>query len=446
MSSVDPRNIRKTAQKYTEYGVKLLSRMIKIPSVSGDEEKMARFLENEFRECGADEVLIDGFGNVMARLGNRGPVIVFDGHLDTVDMGAINLWSGDPFSGEARGGRVYGRGAVDQKGGLASMAVALRILREFSNDLPFTLFFMGTVQEEACEGLCWRYIINEEKIVPDMVILTEPTGGQINVGQRGRMEMIISVPGLSCHASTPELGDNAVYKAIPIISALKKLNDSLPDDHFLGKGSLAVTRFRSETPSLNAVPDSASIYLDRRLSGTETPKLAYEQVLSLPEVVSAGAYVTIPEYEQPSWRGTTYPALKTFPTWMLEIHHPQARNVMRYPEFLLDTNRGNEQLSWGSRFFSSLKAFPAWTLDNRHHLVDYAGRCHSRLFGANPEIGVWKFSTNGVVTKGIYNIPTFGYGPGDEKLAHAPNESVAIDDIIRCAQFYAYFPWIVVGR
>ena len=404
MSAVTPGNIKEIAAKQRNYSARILSQMIKIRSLSGGEEKMARLLEKEFRDHGADEVVIDGLGNVIARLGNKGPVIAFDGHLDTVDMGQRSLWERDPLSGEIVDGRIYGRGAVDQKGGLTAMLASFRILKELGADLPFTLFYMGTVQEEVCEGLSWRYIINEEKIVPDMVILTEPTGCGICRGQRGRMEMEIQIEGFSCHGSTPELGKNAIYKIAPMLTAIERLNKTLPVDPFLGKGSIAVTRVRSEAPSLNAVPDMAAIYVDRRLTGGETPEDAKNELTGLEEISSVmrnHGRLIIPAYEEPSWRGTTYPALKTY---------------------------------------------PAWTLDERHHLIEYAGRCHNRLFDTNPEIGKWNFSTNGVVTKGIYDIPTFGYGPGDERMAHAPNESVAIDDIIRCAEFYAYFPWIVVGR
>lgn len=404
MSAVTPSNIKEIAAKQSEYSARLLSRMIKIRSLSGGEEKMARLLEKEFRMHGADEVVIDGLGNVIARLGNRGPVIAFDGHLDTVDIGQKSLWKGDPLSGEIADGRIYGRGAVDQKGGLTAMLASFRILKELGADLPFTLFYVGTVQEEVCEGLCWRYIINEEKIVPDMVILTEPTGCGICRGQRGRMEMELLIEGFSSHGSMPELGKNAIYKIAPMLTAIEKLNATLPVDPFLGKGSIAVTRVRSEAPSLNAVPDMAAIYVDRRLTGGETPEDAKNELTGLEEISSVmrnHGRLIVPAYEEPSWRGTTYPALKTF---------------------------------------------PAWTLKESHHLIEYAGRCHSRLFDTNPEIGKWNFSTNGVVTKGIYDIPTFGCGPGDERMAHAPNESVAVDDIIRCAEFYAYFPWIVVGR
>lgn len=401
MSIANPKKIRHMAESYRDYSSKVLSNLVKIPSLSGDEEKIIRFLEKEFYRCGADEVQIDGFGNVLARIGSKGPVIAFDGHVDTVDVGQTNLWDFEPFSGKIKNGKVFGRGAVDQKAGLAAMLTALKIIHDLSTDLPFTLFFVGSIQEEVCDGLCWQYIIKESRIVPDIVVLTEPTNGKICRGQRGRMEMEVLVDGLSCHGSAPERGENAIYKIMPIVLSLQKLNDVLPDDPFLGKGSITVTRIRSSSPSLNAVSDFAAVYVDRRLTGGETPDSAWEQINSLPEARKANARVQVPSYEAPSWRGTTYPTSKTFPSWALA---PQ------------------------------------------HHLLDYAGQCHKALFDIFPSIGKWDFSTNGVATMGMYKIPTIGYGPGDEALAHAPNEAVSIDDVTKAAAFYAHFPWIVTGR
>jgi putative selenium metabolism hydrolase len=158
---------------------------------------------------------------------------------------------------------------------------------------------------------------------------------------------------------------------------------------------------RSSAPSLNALADFAGIYLDRRLTAGETPEAAWNQLYSMEEVRSAGGRVQVPSYEVPSWRGTTYPTLKSYPSWIL---------------------------------------------DKNHHLLDYAQKCHKDLFDIIPEVGKWNFSTNGVATKGMYDIPTFGFGPGDEKLAHAPNEAVSIDDVTKAAAFYAYFPWLVTRR
>jgi putative selenium metabolism hydrolase len=401
MAKITPENIHKKAEKHRDYAARALSELIKIRSFSGREEEVVNFLQREFAACGADEVMVDNFGNVLARLGNRGPVIAFDAHVDTVDVGQPECWSFDPFGGEIRDGLVRGRGAADQKAGMAAMLAAMKILNETTTDLPFTLFFVGSVLEEDCDGLCWQYIINEDKIVPDIVILTEPTDGNINRGHRGRMEIEIMVSGVACHGSAPERGQNAIYRLAPIIHAVESLNDNLANDSFLGKGTVAATRIRSNAPSLNAVADLACLYLDRRLTRGETPESARAELAALPEIQHVGAKIEIPAFENPSWRGTTYPTSKTY---------------------------------------------PAWVLPEKHHLIDYAGRCHHRLFGATPVVGKWTFSTNGVATMGLANIPTFGFGPGSEEMAHAADESVAIDDLVRCAAFYAYFPWLVVGQ
>jgi len=401
MSIPKPATIRQWADNYRNFTTRILSKLVGIESISGQEEKIIRFLEKEFARCGADEVQVDGFGNVLARMGSAGPVIAFDGHVDTVDVGQRNLWECDPLSGEYKRGMIFGRGSVDQKGGLAAMITALKMLHDISVDLPFTLFFVGSIQEEVCDGLCWQYIIKETRIVPDIVVLTEPSSGTICRGQRGRMEMEIMVDGVSCHGSTPDQGENAIYKITPILTALQKLNDSLPEDPFLGKGTLTATRVRSSAPSLNALADFAGIYIDRRLTAGETPEGAWDQLYSMEEVRAAGGRVQVPSYEVPSWRGTTYP---------------------------------------------TLKSYPSWALDPKHHLLDYAQRCHKDLFDTVPEIAKWSFSTNGVATKGMYDIPTFGFGPGDERLAHSPNEAVSIDDVTKAAAFYAYFPWIVTRK
>ncbi len=399
MTMRDPLIINKGADELKDFSAKLLSKLIQIPSFSGKEEKIIRFLENEFRQNGADDVQIDKLGNIIARLGNKGPLIAFDAHIDTVDIGERKLWNSEPFSGEIKGNKVWGRGTSDQKAGMASMITALKILAESKSELPFTVLFVGSVQEEDCDGLCWQYIIKEDKIRPDVVILTEPTDGNINRGQRGRMEIEIVVDGISCHGSAPERGVNAIYKLAPIITALEKYNGQLISDDFLGKGTLAASQIRSNSPSLCAVADMAAIYIDRRLTWGETPESAVDQLKSLAEVKTAGAQVQIPQYEVPSWRGTVYPTPKTYPTWALREEHP---------------------------------------------FLKFASKCHKQLFNSEVNIGKWTFSTNGVATMGIFDIPTFGYGPGQEKMAHAPNEYVEIDDLSRCAAFYALYPWSLI--
>jgi putative selenium metabolism hydrolase len=397
MSKIEPSKIYQAAENYRDYSAKVLSELVKIPSLSGDEEKLIRFLEKEFKKCGASEITVDKFGNILAKIGSGKPVIAYDAHIDTVDIGQKELWNFEPFSGDIRDGKVWGRGASDQKGGMASMLTAVKILSDLEIELPFTLYFVGSVLEEDCDGLCWQYIIKEDNLIPDLVILTEPTAGNIYRGHRGRMEIEIVAKGVSCHGSAPERGENAIYKLAPIIAAVEKLNERLAYDSFLGKGTLAASRVRSNSPSLCAVADMAALYIDRRLTAGETPQSAVKELESLPEVKSANAKVVIPNYDHPSWRGTRYPVPKTYPTW---------------------------------------------ALDEKHKFVIAAEKTYRELFNGKPVIDKWTFSTNGVATMGMFNIPTIGFGPGQEKLAHAPNEYCAIDDLVRCSAFYAAYPWI----
>ncbi len=111
-------------------------------------------------------------------------------------------------------------------GGIVSAVYGAKIMKDLGllNDKYHGCY--GTVQEEDCDGLCWQYIINEDKIRPEFVVSTEPTDGGIYRGQRGRMEIRIDVKGVSCHGSAPERGDNAIYKMADILQDVRALNEN----------------------------------------------------------------------------------------------------------------------------------------------------------------------------------------------------------------------------
>ncbi|MCK7538393.1 MAG: M20/M25/M40 family metallo-hydrolase [Marinilabiliales bacterium] len=121
-------------------------------------------LKRQMEEAGFDEVFIDGMGNVIGRIGSGKKILAIDGHMDTVDLGNSRNWSFDPLGGEIKDGFVHGRGSVDQKGGPAAFVTAGRILKELGFDKDITVYFVGSVMEEDCDGLCWKYIIEEDKI------------------------------------------------------------------------------------------------------------------------------------------------------------------------------------------------------------------------------------------------------------------------------------------
>jgi len=198
--------------------VQFMQDIIRIPSLSSEEGAVIKRIHDEMLKLGYDEVRIDPMGNVLGRIGSGPKVIALDGHVDTVDIGDLSLWDRDPHSGDIEDGILYGRGTSDMKGGVASSVYAGALIKKRGIPDNVTLWVTGTVQEEDCDGLCWQYIVNEDGLRPDLVVITEPTSLRIYRGHRGRMELEVHTSGISCHGSAPERGDNAVYKMAGIIA------------------------------------------------------------------------------------------------------------------------------------------------------------------------------------------------------------------------------------
>ncbi|HOK60811.1 MAG: YgeY family selenium metabolism-linked hydrolase [Tenuifilum sp.] len=386
--------IKELSEKYADYTARNLSRLVQIKSLSAQERDVQLELKRQMEEAGFDEVFIDGLGNVIGRIGNGKRILAIDGHMDTVDIGNKDNWEFDPLGGEIRDGYVHGRGTVDQEGGPAAFVTAGKILKELGFNRDLTIYFVGSVMEEDCDGLCWKYIVEEDKIRPDFVISTEPTNLNIYRGHRGRMEMQVHFYGVSAHGSAPERGKNAIYMASKVALEVEKLNERLKFDEFLGKGSITVTEFTSSSPSLCAVSDYARIHLDRRLTWGETKESAVAEIEEL--IKGMNAKVEVLNYSEKAYTGLEYGMEKYYPTWKM-------------PE--------------------------------DSEIVQKGVSTYQKLFGNAPKVDKWTFSTNGIMTCGTYKIPTIGFGPGNEVLAHAPNEKVPISDLVAATAFYAAFAY-----
>ena len=371
--------------------VNFMQDIIRIPSLSSDEGAVIERIREEMLKLGYDEVTVDPMGNLLGRIGSGPRVIAFDGHVDVVDIGDPALWDRDPYSGDIEDGVLYGRGTSDMKGGVASSVYAGAMLKRRGMPDNVTFYATATIQEEDCDGLCWQYIVNEDGLRPDLVVVTEPSSLRIYRGHRGRMEMEVSTSGISCHGSAPERGENAVYKMAAIIADVEQLNDRLEPRAPLGKGTVTISEIRSTSPSLCAVADGCTIHLDRRLTIGETEASSVAEILGLPSVRAADATVRVLDYAVPSYTGLTYPTRKYYPTW----ETPEDAEPMQ----------------------AAVAAF-------RHAFED------------EPEIGHWTFSTNGVATAGMHDIPTIGFGPGHERFAHAPNEQTEVEHLVSAAAFY----------
>ena len=249
---------------------RFLRDMVRIPSESCKERDVILRIRQEMEAVGFDRVEIDAMGNILGTIGSGSRLIALDAHIDTVGVGNPDNWRFDPYEGYEDDACIGGRGTSDQEGGMAAMVYAGRIIRELDLRDDYTLVMTGTVQEEDCDGLCWQYIVNEDGLRPDLVVITEPTSLRIYRGHRGRMEMEVHTSGISCHGSAPERGINAVYKMAGIIADIEKLNQDLEPHEPLGKGTVTISEIRSTSPSLCAVADGCTIHLDRRLTVDET--------------------------------------------------------------------------------------------------------------------------------------------------------------------------------
>lgn len=388
------KKLTKWVANHEQQAFAFLRELIAIPSTSCQEQGVADRVAQEMRALQYDEVKIDGMGNVLGRVGNGNRIIAFDGHIDTVDVGNAANWTFDPFEGQEDETYIYGRGASDQTGGFISAVYAGAMLKQLNLLDELTVWVVGSVQEEDCDGLCWQYILGENIITPEFVVLTEPTSLCVYRGQRGRMEIRVDVEGISAHGSAPERGDNAIYKMAKILCELEELNEELLSDEFLGKGTLAVSEIFYTSPSRCAVADGCSISIDRRLTAGETPQSAVAEIEALKSVQSSKAKVSVYRYNRAS-----------------------------YTELVQDVPC----------------EFPTWTIPEDHQLVKRLETAHLMIHGERAVTDKWTFSTNGVSIMGMWGIPCIGYGPGDEKEAHAPNEKIKKSDIRTAIGTYAYF-------
>ena len=386
--------LRVEAERFRDDVVQFLHDLIALPSPTCGEERVAERVMREMRSLGYEDVARDDMGNVIGRIGDGQTRLVLDAHMDTVGTGDPGAWSHDPYVGRVEDGVIFGRGASDNKGAIASEVYGGKLAMERAlAETDVTLYVVGTVMEEDCDGLALGHVLTET--IPDAhaVVLGECTNLDVYRGHRGRMEMTVTTKGRSAHASAPERGVNALAAMAPIVDEVTALNERLAYDDFLGRGSVAVTSIDCDTASLNAIPDRCRIYVDRRLTKGETLDSALAELRALPSI--GGAEIDVPEYAEPSYTGLSLKTEKYFPTWALEEDHPLVRAGVRAGELAL---------------------------------------------GAAPDVGKWTFSTNGVASAGRLGIPTIGFGPSEERWAHTVDDQCPIDHLVAAIAFYAALP------
>ena len=371
--------------------------LVAIPSMDSQIREVGERVRLEMERLGFDRAWFDPMGNVVGRIGNGPRVILYDSHIDTVGIGDPDEWEWDPFIGKVEDGVLFARGASDEKGSTPGMVYGLALAHQLGLLEGWTAYYFGNM-EEWCDGLAPLQLMEEEGIHPDYVLVGEPTKMQVYRGHKGRVEMQVIARGTSAHAASNEMGDNAIYKLLPVIQAISELEPALGDDLFLGHGKITVTDMTVETPSINAVPNRATCFIDRRLTFGEDAESEIARIHALIPLANREAgdvVVELLRYDEPSYTGYTKVVDKIFPAWAVEPNHPLVR----------------------------------------------AGLEACRLIGLpEHEPGKWDFSTNGTYWAGRAGIPTIGFSPGDEKTAHTVQDSVSLEDVVKSTEFYAVLP------
>ena len=385
------RQVQETVNALEGQLISFASELVRIKSRTGREANLVERIRQEMAKLDYDDIIVDKVGNIVGVIGD-GPVkLLYDSHMDHVAVNDAGEWAHGPYSGDIADGRLYGRGSSDMKGSLAATVYAGHIMKKLGLAAGKTIYICCSVMEEDFDGAGLYRAIVDNGLKPDYVVICEPSHLNIAMGHLGRAIYKINVRGVSAHGAAPEKGDNAVYKAAAIIGRIEELGKkymAMPPE----RPSIALTRIESVSASLNAVPGSCTLYVDRRICLHETEEAVGAEMTGL--IGDADADWEIYDAVGQSYTGEEIVLHSYLPGWELGAEHPLARGCFAV---------------------------------------------YREVFGAEPKPYKWDFSTNGVASAKL-GIPTIGFGAGVEKTAHMANEYCPLEDIILACRFFSLLP------
>jgi len=391
-------------------------------TLSGQEEKLVKHLIKVASRLGFSTARGDRMGNLITQIvvgTGEGPSIVLSGHLDTVNANPSE-WNPQtrPFSGSIIDGHLYGRGAADMKGSFGVMLHAAASLIGLQGPFNGKVYVVGTVVEELFEGVCFLEALKE--IRPDYVIIGEATKGKINIGQRGRAEIVITSFGQPQHASTGRNVINAIEQSAYIIDAFHVWYKSVADD-ILGKRNIVPTDIK--------IPIGGGGGLDGRGGNSTVPnkvEITYD-IRTLAEDTEESIILLVREN--------------------IDLVVQNGRS--KYPQFKIPNIQYSSEraITWTGEPIVAKKFAPAWKTSPDSEFVKKAILGVEKMSGKTPEIGHYAFCTDGsavVRYRELFperRIEIIGYGPGAEENAHTINESVSIEEL---KQTFAGFQGILL--
>ena len=328
----------------------------------------------------------EAWGLVGTWGGEDGPTVVLNGHLDVVPTGAADAWSSPPWSGAVRGGRVLGRGACDMKGGLACQVVAVEALRAAGVRLRGRVQLQSVVGEE--DGGLGTFATLQRGYRGDLAVVGEPTSGALVTASAGALTFRLRVAGRSAHGSMRTAGVDAVEKYLLVHQALRRLEAVRNEvtspmmarydvPYPLSVGTVRAGEWASSVPDLLVAEGRLGVALGEPV---EQARAALEQCLA--EVSASDP-------------------------WLAE--HPV-------------------EVEWHGGQFASGSVEPEAAV------AQLVSTAHARLHGVRPEVHGVPYGSDLRLLTGLGGVPTVLYGPGDVRHAHAPDESVAVDELVAVAQ------------
>jgi len=385
--------VRESAENLAQAQTEFLADLIRHRSYTGEEGPAVERTLEEMKKHGLGDVRASSAGDALATFGDGEYGLLYDAHVDHVDIGDEEAWPYPPLEPTIVDRTLYGIGASDDKGSIASMVYggAMAAALNLTGDCTVTL--MGATMEEDAEGFAQRHLLEDDGLpTPDAVIIAEASDLVLRRGHRGRCEIRVRVPGEAAHASTPELGTNAILAMRPVIDAIEEMGPSLPIDPVLGQTTQVITMIDSP-PTPNSTPGWCEVTIDRRITPGETTESILADIRGMVEPL--GATARVPTQTMRTWTG-------------IDVSGPAF--------------------------------FPGWLLEEDDLLVEAGRLTGAALWGEAPEVGVWPFSTNGTYYGGIAGIPTLGYGGMEEKYCHTPLDQVDLSMLLKGTMFYALFP------
>ncbi len=373
-----------SAQKQTLAMTDFAQRLIQTPSLSGQEENLARLLAEELRKVGCDDVWIDRAGNVVGviRGAAGGQSTQFNTHMDHVSPGDLSLWSIPPYEARIEDGILYGRGASDVKGAMAAQVYGAAVLRDLGLTPPGDVYIVGVVLEEV--GGLGSQILSED-MPTDIAVIGEASRNQLRRGHRGRVYLRVDFEGLSAHASAPDRARNPHYAAARFLLALQTM-PMMPSATF-GGSSASPTLSETDQTSGNVTPGRVTLFVDWRNIPEDPKEGIYERLNALAleaaaDVDGVSARVTISGRDVETYTGiaATMPPTRGFET-------PADSPVV---------------------------------LAAQSALVEALDR--------DVEVGTWTFATDGghLAHAGITCI---GFAPGQEEHAHTIWDQIGIEEM-----------------